>query len=162
VGDEGDRMRLISPQLQVRTVRVATGAHFVSFVPGPGSSWPSLEEELGRLPVIGDLVINADGLDEDGALTVGAVLRESGRLEDSGGRIILVCEDASVRRLFELLGLDRSILIEHSLDDSFRDVVGRAWLGEGASPVAPGKDHRATSAVFSRGPSAPKAVEADD
>jgi anti-anti-sigma factor len=138
-------VREIRPELRVRTLRVATGAHFVSFVPGPRFSGPSLEEELARLPVTGDLVINLDGLDVDGALAVAAVLRESGRLQESAARIILVSEEASVRRMFELLGFGRTILIEASLDDAFRDVLGRAWLGEAAptSPaVAPGDGQR--------------------
>jgi anti-anti-sigma regulatory factor len=136
-------MRLIRPELQVRTVQVATGAHFLSFVPAPRSPWPSLEQALNRLPLTGDLVINANGLDPDGAVAVAAALRGSGRLQESGGRIILVCEDATVRHVFELLTLQRGVVIEHSLDDAFRDVLGRAWLGkhgEAAPAVAPAND----------------------
>jgi anti-anti-sigma regulatory factor len=125
-------VKLTRSDLRVRTLRVATGAHFLSFVTGSGASGPTLGEELERLASSADLVINGDGLDIDGALAVAAVLRESDRLRESRGRIILVCEDASVRRVFELLRLDRQVLLEHSLDDGFRDVIGRAWLGESA------------------------------
>ena len=120
-------------------------ARAISRLADPMLLRPSLEEELDRLPVTGDLVINVHELDVDGALAVAAVLRGSDRLQKSGDRSILVCEEASVRRLFERLGLDRRALIELSFDDALRDVLGRAWLGEGvwtSHPVAPDNDRR--------------------
>jgi anti-anti-sigma regulatory factor len=124
---------LTRSDLRVRTLRVATGTHFLSFVTGSDASGPTLEEELERLPPSGDLVINVDGLDSDGARAVAAVLRQSDRAYESPGRIIIVCEQASIRRLLRLSDLDRQVLIEHSLDNAFHDVLGRAWLGTFAS-----------------------------
>jgi hypothetical protein len=62
--------------------RVATGAHFLSFVTGSNASLPSLAEALARLPRARVLVINADGLSIDDARAVETVLRESGRPKD--------------------------------------------------------------------------------
>ena len=126
-------VKLTRSDLHVRTLRVATGTHFLSFVTGSAASGPTLGEELERLPSSAELVINVDGLDSDGARAVAAVLRESGRACESRGRIIIVCGEASIRRLLRLSGLDRQVLIEHSLDDVFDYVLGRAWLGTFAS-----------------------------
>ena len=115
--------------LHVRTLRIATGTHFLSFVTGSDAYWPTLREELERLPRSGDLVINVDGLDTAGALAVAAVLRESGRAGECRGQIIIVSEQASSRPLFRLWGLDRHVLIEPSLDGALRHVLARAWLG---------------------------------
>jgi hypothetical protein len=126
-------VRLTSSDLHVRTLRVANGTHFLSFVTGSAASRPTLGEELERLPPSADLVINVDGLDSDGARAVTAVLRESGRDCESRARIIIVCEQASIRRLLRLSGLGRQVLIEHSLDNAFDHVLGRAWLETFAS-----------------------------
>jgi anti-anti-sigma regulatory factor len=125
-----ERPRPTRSDLRVRTLRVATGAHFLSFVTGSDASGPSFAEELGRLPRAGDLVINVNGLSIDDARAVETMLRDSARLKGPRGRIIIVCEQASIRRVFELSGLGWLVLIEHSLDDAFRYVLGHAWLSD--------------------------------
>jgi anti-anti-sigma regulatory factor len=125
---EEEGVTLSRSDLRVRTLRVATGAHFLSFVTGPDASGPTLPEELERLPPSADLVINVEGLDSDGARAVAAVLKESGRGRQSPGDTIIVAEKESVRRVLRRSGVGRQLLIEHSLDDAVRYVLGRALL----------------------------------
>lgn len=114
--------------LHIRTLKVATGTHFVSFVTRADASGPTLSEELERLPPDSDLVINVGGLGVHAAMDVITVLRSSHRLRESTALIIVVCEDARLYRLFERSGLDRRIRIESSTDDAFRYVLGHGWL----------------------------------
>ena len=113
--------------LGVRTFRIASGAHLLSFTRG-NSVNPALHEALARVPPTADIVINVDGLGEDDALHVIACLSASPRVRQSPRRVVVVCAESGMRSLFELSGLDRLVLIEESLDDALSYVVGRAWL----------------------------------
>ena len=125
---QDEAVKVMRSDLRVRTLRLGTGTHFISFVTGSDASGPTFDDALERLLPSGDVVINLEGLGNDSARAVAAALRESGRAGDSRGRVIVVCEQANIRGLFRLWGLDRQVLIEHSLDDAFRYVLGRAWL----------------------------------
>lgn len=114
--------------LHIRTLKVATGAHFLSFVTRADASGPTLSEELERLPPDCDLVVNVGGLGVHAAMEVIAVLRDSRRLRESAGLIVVVCEDERLCRLFERSGLDQRIRIERSPDEAFRYVLGHGWL----------------------------------
>jgi hypothetical protein len=105
-------------------------------VTGPDASGPTLAEELERLPPSADLVINVEGLDSDGARAVAAVLKQSRRGWQSRGRTMIVAEREDIRRLLKRSEVGRQLLIEHSLDDAFRYVLGRALLADLLSAAA--------------------------
>jgi anti-anti-sigma regulatory factor len=113
--------------LRVRVLKVAMGAHFLSFV--ARSDAPTLAQELERrLDGSTDLVINADGLGVGGAFAVAALLRTSQRVAAAPGRVVVVCEDAAIREAFRLSGIPRGVLIESSFGDALRYVLARTWL----------------------------------
>jgi hypothetical protein len=120
---------MTSSEPQIRVLRVATGAHFLSFSSERPLSRRSLEEVLDRLPHGGDLVVNVGGLDAAGALSVAACLRASGRLDEPDERIIVVCEEPAVRGALRRSEAEGGILLELSLEKALRDVLGRTWLG---------------------------------
>jgi hypothetical protein len=113
-------------ELGVRTFRIATGAHLLSF--HGDNSEPSLQEALVRVPHAADIVVNVDGLGEDDVLGVIASLKASPRVRQSPRPVIVVCGKARLRRLFELSGLGCLVMIRDSLDDTFPYIVGRTWL----------------------------------
>jgi anti-anti-sigma regulatory factor len=114
--------------IRVRTVRIATGAHLLSFVDG-NPSRPVLAEALDRVPWNADLLVNVAGLDEHDALSVIAAMSASARVRQSRRKAIVVCGQPSVRSLFELSGLNHRLLIEESVDDALRHLSeADGWL----------------------------------
>jgi hypothetical protein len=111
----------------VRTFRIASGAHLLSFTRGSALN-PSLHQVLLRVPPTADIVINVDGLWRGRCAARYCLpqrLAACSAIASSRGRL---CADSGMRSLFELSGLDRLVLIEESLDDALSYVVGRAWL----------------------------------
>jgi hypothetical protein len=113
--------------LRVRVVRIATGAHLLSLADGD-STCPSLRETLDRLPLGSDLVLNVDGAREPELRKVIVCLQASPRIRDRPRPAMVVCRETSARSLFELPGLTRVILLEHSLQDALPYLLGRTWL----------------------------------
>lgn len=128
---------LTGSDVRVRRLQVGTGAYFLSFGNGFPTSGRNLEDELERLPAAVDLVVNLDGLRIEDARAVAAALRKSDRLQETDGRTIVVSEHQAIRRALENSGLDRRVLIEHSLDDALRYVVGHELLEELAAGSHP-------------------------
>jgi anti-anti-sigma regulatory factor len=133
-------MDMNRPSARVRTFRIATGAHFVSFVRGDDSAWPTLADELERLPRTTDLVINLDDLGVADASTVASTLTESDWLRQSARRAIVVCPHVHVRRALERSGLSEQVLLEETLEGGLRHVLGGAWLAGAAGLF--GRDDR--------------------
>lgn len=115
--------------LRIRTTRVETGAHFVS-VTGELDlySAPLLKEELERLPATSDAVVDLDGLSIIDSIALGVLLSASRRLRGSDSMLIVVCEQENIRRLFERTRLNQTLLVEDSLDDAHRYLIGRVLL----------------------------------
>jgi hypothetical protein len=110
----------------VRTVRLATGAYFVSFVRDPFAARRRLAEELDQLAGADDLVLNLDGLCVSEATAVAAAAREFSRQAPSSV-VALVCESPEILEALRSLDLD-GVLLEPSLDEAFHRVLGHAWL----------------------------------
>jgi anti-anti-sigma regulatory factor len=122
-------MDMSRPSVRVRTFRIATGAHFVSFVRGDQLAAPTLAELLERLPRTSDLVLNLDDLGVADACAVASTLTQSDLLRESARRTIVVCSRADVRRALERSGLRERVLFEETLEGALRHVLGGAWLG---------------------------------
>jgi anti-sigma B factor antagonist len=60
---------------------------------------------------------------------LGVLLRAHRRLNDRGGRLVVVSDDPRILRTIELTGLDRTLSVERSLTET---VAGLAVGGDGA------------------------------
>jgi hypothetical protein len=126
---------LASPELHVRTLRLATGDHLLSFRGGRDAPGRTLAEEIERLPADAAIVINVDGLRADATREVIAVLNHSTRRLQLAGRLVVVSEDPALRRLFELSG-PPGARIEDSLERAALRGLFGAWLDPQSSAAA--------------------------
>jgi hypothetical protein len=115
-----------STELRVRTVRLATGAYFVSFVRDDVSDRRCLAEELEQLAGAEDLVLNLDGLDPQEAIGVSTAAATFSRRTDPG-LVTLVCERADVLEALRTADIG-AVRVERSLDRAFHRALGHAWL----------------------------------
>jgi anti-sigma B factor antagonist len=60
---------------------------------------------------------------------LGILLRAHRRLDDAGGRLVVVSNDPRILRTFELTGLDRTLAVEPTLTET---VAGLSVDGDGA------------------------------
>lgn len=60
---------------------------------------------------------------------LGILLRAHRRLDDAGGRLVVVSNDPRILRTFELTGLDRTLAVEPTLTET---VAGLVVGGDGA------------------------------
>jgi anti-sigma B factor antagonist len=81
---------------------------------------PTLRERL--VDLIGDgsvrLVLELDGVDFLDSTGLGTIVSSLKRARTHGGDLRLVCNQARIRRLFEITGLDKAIPLSASLDDA--------------------------------------------
>jgi anti-sigma B factor antagonist len=81
---------------------------------------PTLRERL--VDLIGDgsarLVLELDGVDFLDSTGLGTIVSSLKRARTHGGDLRLVCNQARIRRLFEITGLDKAIPLLASLDDA--------------------------------------------
>ncbi len=110
----------------VRTVRLATGAYFVSFVRDRVPGRRRLGEELVQLACAEDLVLNLDGLGLAEAVHVAVAAREFGRGAPAS-MVALVCERPEILNALRALELD-PVRLDASLDDALHHALGHAWL----------------------------------
>ena len=80
---------------------------------------PQLKQEIQRLMDAGSarIVIDLDGLDYLDSSGLGLFVMARKRAAEAGGDLELVCSKPRHRRLFELTGLDRVLVVHRSQDD---------------------------------------------
>jgi hypothetical protein len=117
---------------RVRTVRLATRAYLFSITSPEAVVAPTLEEALARVPLQAEVVLNLDEIELDVGKRVAAILEATPRLSWLVRPAIVVSADPTVRNVFEQPALRRLVLVESSLEDALRYVVGRQWLSSWA------------------------------
>jgi anti-anti-sigma factor len=85
---------------------------------------PRLNEELAGAIEFGvrRLVVDLAGTSFIDSTVLGVLLEAQRRLDALDGRLVLVCDDPRIRRVFELAGLDRHFVIERSLIETIGDL----------------------------------------
>jgi anti-anti-sigma factor len=85
---------------------------------------PRLNEELAGAIEFGvrRLVVDLAGTSFIDSTVLGVLLEAQRRLDALDGRLVLVCDDPRIRRVFELAGLDRHFVIERSLMETIGDL----------------------------------------
>ena len=86
---------------------------------------PALEQALQGVIGLGGTSVALDLADVSfvDSTTLAIVLRYHERLQDRGGKLVLVTEDRRVLRTFEVTGLDRVLAIERRLADAVAAIV---------------------------------------
>jgi anti-sigma B factor antagonist len=117
---------------RIDSARIGRGVHVVAL---GGEidlhTAPRLDEEL--FGVIGDgaerVLVDLAGTTFVDSTVLGILLRAHRRLDDAGGRLVIVCDDPRILRVLELTGLDRTLAVEPSLTET---VAGLSVDGDGA------------------------------
>jgi anti-sigma B factor antagonist len=117
---------------RIDSARIGRGVHVVAL---GGEidlhTAPRLDEEL--FGAIGDgaqrLLVDMAGATFVDSTVLGVLLRAHRRLDDSGGRLVIVSDDPRILRTLELTGLDRTLSVERSLTET---VAGLTVDGRGA------------------------------
>lgn len=114
-------------------MRLATRAYLFSITSPEAVVAPTLEEALARVvPLQAEVVLNLDEIELDVGKRVAAILEATPRLSWLVRPAIVVSADPTVRNVFEQPALRRLVLVESSLEDALRYVVGRQWLSSWA------------------------------
>jgi anti-sigma B factor antagonist len=81
---------------------------------------PRLDEELYQAIADGSrrIVVDLTAATFVDSSVLGLLLRASGRLRETGGELVVVCDRGAIRRIFEVSGLDRTFPIEASLTEA--------------------------------------------
>jgi hypothetical protein len=108
-------------------VGLATGTRLLS-VGGDTSCGAALVEALERVPHGADVVIDLDLLEEAAAEEIAWRLRMSARVREAPREVVVVCGRPNVRARLARSGADRDVLVEHSLGDALRYILGRRWF----------------------------------
>ena len=106
---------------RIDSARIGRGVHVVAL---GGEidlhTAPRLDEEL--FGAIGDgaerLLVDLGGATFVDSTVLGVLLRAHRRLDDRGGRLVIVSDDPRILRTLELTGLDRTLSVERSLTET--------------------------------------------
>jgi anti-sigma B factor antagonist len=81
---------------------------------------PRLDEELYQAIAAGArrIVVDLTAATFIDSSVLGLLLRAATRLRETGGELVIVCDRGTIRRVFEVSGLDRTFPIEASLAEA--------------------------------------------
>lgn len=79
-------------------------------------------EALGR--GASELVIDLSGVDFIDSTTIGIMMRTRKRLAPLRGRVLVICSDRNILRLFEITALDRMFEIYRTKDEAVEHLDG--------------------------------------
>jgi hypothetical protein len=120
---------------RIRSVSLGTGARLLS-VGGDTSCGAALADALERVPHGADVVIDLDRLEGPAADEIARILRSAARVREAPRTVVVVCGRPDIRARLRVTGADRDVLVEHSLGDALRYILGRKWFAALAD-VAP-------------------------
>jgi anti-sigma B factor antagonist len=93
-------------------------------------SAPELADELHELgDDITHVLVDLTGVTFIDSAGVGLLTETARRLRTRGGIMMLAIDTASVRRVFELTGLERYFVIHDDATDATQDLLGSALVG---------------------------------
>jgi hypothetical protein len=123
-------------ELRARTLRLANGTHLLSVARDPGPEAPSLADALERVPRYEDVLLNLDDATPFETTLAYAAIASSPRVHQHARPIVIVSSDSSLRWLLDAGSLGRRVLIEPTLADALRFLVGSRWLSTFAEAAA--------------------------
>jgi hypothetical protein len=89
---------------------------------------PTLSDALERIPRYEAVLLNLEGASPVEAVLAYAAIASSPRVRETARPIIVVCRDDVFRTLLSATPLERRVLLERSLEDALRFLVGSWWL----------------------------------
>lgn len=107
--------------VRIESARIGRGVHVVALAGEIDlHTAPRLDEEL--FGAIGDgarrVLVDMAGATFVDSTVLGVLLRAHSRLDDRGGRLVIISDDPRILRTLELTGLDRMLSVERSLTET--------------------------------------------
>ncbi len=118
----------MADRVPLRTLRLALGARLLSLASDGSVECAALTDALDSAPQGDAIVLNLDGMDPAHGRRLATAMSSSTRVRTSARQVIVVCSDPAVLWVLERKGADRLVVVEPTLEDALRHVVGRHWL----------------------------------